>query len=229
MNIKGHYIIKTKEKIILESDNLITHLGESFFMNRLVNSEFKPVQYIVLGTSTVKPNKSDITLGNETVRKKAYYEIDLNKKQIMLSCSCSLSEIVNTTEIGTTEGNVLISHEVYQRITKSMLGDVVDSVEINYIFDFSTSATRNGWTYYSAGDSQTTQNNIYFIVEENTVVRVTEETLSENQSGYHAVNSVDDLKTKRGAYYHDPYTKNLFIRTLNDDNPNDTKIAITTR
>ena len=227
MNISGHYIIKSNEKIILQGTNIITRLGESFFMNRLVNSEFKTLQYIMLGTSKIQPQKTDLQLGNETVRKKAYYEIDLNKKQIKLSCSCSLSEVLNTTEIGTSDGNILISHDVYQRITRSMLGTVVDSVEIEYIFDFSTSSIKKNWLSYSIEDNETV--NIYYAPEENMVVRVTEEDYSTGQNGYHAVNSVNDLKTHPGAYYYDPFTKNLYIRTLNDGDPNSSKIAVTTR
>ncbi|WP_407422043.1 hypothetical protein [Methanobrevibacter sp.] len=228
MNVTGHYIFKSNEKIILQGTNIITRLGESFFMNRLVNSEFKALQYIMLGTSKIQPQKTDLQLGNETVRKKAYYEIDLKKKQIKLSCSCSLSEVLNTTEIGTSEGNILISHDTYQRITKSMLGNVVDSIEIEYIFNFSTSSIKKNWLYYNLADVEAI-NNIYYTPEENMVVRVTEENYSTAQTGYHAVNSVDDLKTSHGAYYYDPFSKNLFIRTLNDEDPNNSKIAVTTR
>ena len=84
MNIKGHYTIKCGEKVI-RGNNLITLLGESFFMNRSVNNEFEPIQYIVLGTSSIKATKSDVNLGNETVRKKCVSEVNLNAKQTKMA------------------------------------------------------------------------------------------------------------------------------------------------
>lgn len=229
MNIKGSYVIKQGEKILVKRNNLITSMGETFFMNRFINSEFQPLQYIVLGTSPFRAKKSDLGLGNETFRKKAVIEVDWNKKQILMYCSCSLSEIANTCEIGTSNGDILISHDIYQKITSEDLGNNIDSVEITYIFDFSTSSIRKSWLYYSQGDTGNTQNHIYYIVEESNVIRVHEDnSLDEMQTGYHAVHDVEALKTRRGAYYYDPFSKNLFIRTLNDENPNNLNIAITT-
>ena len=48
------------------------------------------------------------------------------------------------------------------------------------------------------------------------------------QQGYHAVNELSALRQEKGAYYYDPFTKNLYVRTLYDENPNDLNIAITT-
>jgi len=228
MNIKGSYTIKQGEKILVERNNLITNMGESFFMNRAINSEFAPMQYIVLGDSPFRAKKTDMGLGNETFRKKAIMEVDWNKKQIILHCSCSLSEIVNTTEIGTSNGDILISHDVYEKITSEDLGNNIDSVEITYMFDFSTSSIRRNWLYYTQGDEGNTQNHIYYINEENNVVRVHDNSLENMQTGYHAVANVDALKTRHGAYYYDPFSKNLYVRTLNDEDPNNLSIAITT-
>lgn len=228
MNIIGSYTIKQKDKIIVQKKNLITTLGESFFMNRAINNEFAPVEYIVLGTSPFRAKKSDISLGNETFRKKAITEIDWNLKQIQLTCSCELSEVVNTTEIGTSNGAVLISHDTYPKITLEDLGEEVDSVEITYIFDFSSSAIRKGWQYYTQADEGNVQNNIYYIIEEDSVLRVHENILKTFQSGYHSVRTLEELKTRQGAYYYDVYSKTLFIRTLTLENPNNLNIAITT-
>ena len=57
MNLKGSYIFKQEDKIILEGNNLITLLGESFFMNRAVNQHFEPIKYIMLGSSNARPKK----------------------------------------------------------------------------------------------------------------------------------------------------------------------------
>ena len=138
MNVTGSYTIRQGERILVESKNIITNLGEAFFINRAVNTEFDPLQYIVLGTSSVRAKKTDLTLGNETFRKKAAIEVNWNTKQILMYVSCTLSEILNTSEIGTSNGDTLISHDTYERITSEDIGDNIDSIEITYVFDFST-------------------------------------------------------------------------------------------
>ena len=192
-------------------------------MNRAVNNEFDPISYILLGNSPFRVAKSDMSLGNETFKKKAIIEVDGNQMQIRLTCSCTLSEIINTCEIGTSNGTVLISHDSYAKITSEDVGDNVDSVEITYIFDFSTSATRTGWLYYSQADTQSTQYNIYYIVEESNVTAV-----SDNTNGYHIVDSLESLKSSMGAFYYDKFSKNLYVRTINGDDPNNLSINITT-
>lgn len=228
MNIIGSYIIRQGERVLVHQKNIITNLGEAFFMNRAVNTEFAPLEYIVLGTSSYKAKKSDTALGNETFRKKALIEVNWNTKQILMYCSCTPDEILNTCEIGTHNGDVLISHDTYSKITTDDITISADSVEITYIFDFSTSTIRKGWTYYSQGDTGNTQNHIYYLVEEDNVVRVHEQNTNNMQQGYHAVQALSALKSNKGAYYYDPFTKNLYVRTLYDEDPNDLNIAITT-
>lgn len=221
MNIKGHYTIKCGEKVI-RGNNLITLLGESFFMNRSVNNEFEPIQYIVLGTSSIKATKSDVNLGNETVRKKCVSEVNLNAKQIILYCSCTASEILGISEIGVANNEILISHDVFEAINEEFITDNIDSVEINYTFDLQSASQRTGWQYYTEGDDEEV-NNIYYIVEETTVTGVTEK---DSNSGYRSVNSIDSLKLYTGAYYYDDITDTLFIRTTKNDDPNNYKILI---
>lgn len=221
MNIKGHYTIKCGEKVI-RGNNLITLLGESFFMNRSVNNEFEPIQYIVLGTSSIKATKSDVNLGNETVRKKCVSEVNLNAKQIILYCSCTASEILGISEIGVANNEILISHDVFEAINEEFITDNIDSVEINYTFDLQSASQRTGWQYYTEGDDEEV-NNIYYIVEETTVTGVTEK---DSNSGYRSVNSIDSLKLYTGAYYYDDITDTLFIRTTKNDDPNGYKILI---
>lgn len=221
MNIKGHYTIKCGEKVI-RGNNLITLLGESFFMNRSVNNEFEPIQYIVLGTSSIKATKSDVNLGNETVRKKCVSEVNLNAKQIILYCSCTASEILGISEIGVANNEILISHDVFEAINEEFITDNIDSVEINYTFDLQSASQRTGWQYYTGRDDDEVTN-IYYIVEETTVTGVTEK---DSNSGYRSVNSIDSLKLYTGAYYYDDITDTLFIRTTKNDDPNNYKILI---
>ena len=81
MNIHGSYIIRAGDKVI-RGNNLITLLGESFFMNRAINNEFSPIKYIVFGNSSIKAKKTDYVLGNETVRKRCVCEVNLETKQM---------------------------------------------------------------------------------------------------------------------------------------------------
>lgn len=228
MNIKGSYIIKQGEKVIVDGTNIITNIGESFFMNRAVNVEFAPLQYIVLGTSSIRAKKTDTGLGHETFRKRANIEINWNTKQILMYVSCNLAEILNTCEIGTSNGEVLISHDTYPKITVEDMGENIDSVEITYIFDFSTSCMRKGWLPYNTADLENGElNHIYFIVEESNIVRVYENINKTMQNGYRAVRNVDELKTMKGAYYYDPFDKILYVRTFYDEDPNNLNIMMT--
>lgn len=227
MNIIGSYIIQQGERVLVHQKNIITNLGEAFFMNRAVNTEFNPLHYILLGTSSVKAKKTDTSLGHETFRKKAAIEINWNTKQILMYVSCALSEILNTCEIGTSNGDTLISHDTYEKITSDDVGNSVDSVEVTYIFDFSTSSIRKGWLPYTAG-TEVQQDNIYYLVEEANVVRVHETINRTSQHGYHAVQELNELRSSKGAYYYDSFSQNLYIRTLKDENPNNLNISITT-
>ena len=229
MNITGSYIIRQGDTILVQQKNIITNLGESFFMNRAINTEFKPLRYIVLGNSPFRAKKSDTALGNETFRKQATIEVNWNTKQILMYVSCTFNEIINTCEIGTSNGDTLISHDTYTKITSEDLPSTIDSVEITYIFDFSTSSIRKGWTYYTQGDDGTTKNNIYYLVEENEVIRIHENINDTMQQGYHAVKNINELKLTKGAYYYDPFSHTVYVRTLYDEHPDDKNLSITMR
>lgn len=225
ISIKGSYKIRTNTgQILVEKNNLITNMGELFFMNRAVNSELPTISYIHLGNNPFRVKKTDMNLGNETVKKKAIVEVDGNQKQIRLITSCTLSEIINTCEIGTSNGEILISHDSYNKITNEDIGENVDSVEITYIFDFKTSQTKTGWIYYTPADTGGTTNHIYYIVEEEKVISVTDNF----KNGYHKCSSINDLKNTTGAYYYDNFSKNLYIRTINNENPDNIEISIQT-
>ena len=224
MNIQGYYKITIGDKII-RGHNLITFLGESFFLHRMIDNEFNPIEYIVLGNSNIQVKKSDLSLGNETVRKKCVTKADLENKQIYLECSCTTKEIINTSEIGVATDTALISHDIYENISTDFIGNNVDTVEIQYIFDLSTLNTRSDWVKYTQINTGSTDYNIYCVSEENLVKGVIEE----DSNGYHAVSSLNDLKTRTGAYYYNVSNKMLFIRTIRTDNPNNYKISIITK
>ena len=187
MKIKGKYTITVpvctmflNQTIRIHGENLITLLGESFFMNRWINEELAPLQYIVLGKGTRRPQKNDLELAYETCRKIATPKVDLQNKELVLSASFSAEEIIDTTEIGTHTGELLVSHDLFKAINQNL-------------------------------------------IEPNTVQSVTEENTG---SGYTQKNSIAELQTASATYYHDPKTKNLYIRTSKDSNPDLEEIIV---
>ena len=172
--------------------------------------------------------KYDLSLGNETVRKKCVCEVNMETKQIILYCSCTASEILGTTEIGVANDEILISHDIYEAINDEFITNDIDSVEITYTFDLSTSSIRGNWKNYTSINTGNTNYRIYYISEENPVIGVTEEN---TMSGYMNVSSLNTLKTTKGGYFYDSNTNTLFIRTTRADDPNGVgyKISISTR
>lgn len=222
INIKGTYNISFKfqnmflnEEFIVSGENIITLLGESFFLNRAINEYFSPIQYIVIGDGVNKPKKTDFTLGHETSRKKCITKVDLQKKQILLICSFNVSEMIGTTEIGTSNGDILISHDVYDKIDESFLNPSVGDIRVEYGFQLSTGSLKGDWSE--------SENNIYYSYEPNEVIGVIED----GKSGYKNVNSLNELVN--GSYYYDLTTKNLYIKTTNALSPNYHEIIVQVR
>lgn len=210
--------------IEITKHNLITLLGESFLMNRLINDRLQPIQYIALGKGTARPQKKDTRLGKQTIRKTCNTEVDLINKQLILSCDFEAKEILDTTEIGViTNDDILITHDLYETITSTILGNSTSSIHLEYNIIFTTGGIRSQWK------TSTTQNNILYTYEPNKVVNVIE---YNTNSGYVKVNSLNDLKTTKGAYYYDIASKNLYIRTTKNNtlnNISDMEIIVQTK
>ena len=222
VNLKGKYTICIpfqtmfmNEKLCIRGENLITLQGESFFMNRWINNEFEPIKYIVLGKATARPLKTDTKLGQETVRKECSSKADLNLGKVNLTATVSASEILDTTEIGVANDEVLISHDIYEKISATLLGDITSSVNINYSFVLVTGGIRGDWK---------ASGNAYFVYEPNNVVGVMELV---SGSGYKQVATRNALVP--GSYYYDINTRNVFIRTVRDVNPNTLQIVVQTK
>jgi len=210
--------------IEITKHNIITLLGESFLMNRLINDRLQPIQYIALGKGTARPQKKDTRLGKQTIRKTCNTEVDLINKQLILSCDFEAKEILDTTEIGViTNDDILITHDLYETITSTILGNSTSSIHLEYNIIFTTGGIRSQWK------TSTTQNNILYTYEPNKVVNVIE---YNTNSGYVKVNSLNDLKTTKGAYYYDIASKNLYIRTTKNNtlnNISDMEIIVQTK
>lgn len=220
MKIKGSYIFKQEDKIILEGNNLITLLGESFFMNRAVNQHFEPIKYIMLGSSNARPKKSDVNLGNLTVKKQVASSVDLNNKRIILEATFEAGEVLGTCEIGVANDDVLISHDIYEKMTSSFLEDSIGEVDVTYTFEITTGSIRKDFNKVAD------KNYTYWIAEPALVVGVTEK---DTNSGLRVVSSIEDVESTVGSYYYSIQTKNLYIHTTRNSNPNLENIIIETK
>lgn len=222
INIKGSYIFRQNGKIIRKGNNLITFYGESFFLNRPINNNFNTMKYIVLGNGFNHPRKMDSKLGNETYRKECVKQADLDNKRILLKSNVLTSDVIGTCEIGVANDDILISHDVYEKIHASDLNASVGEIEIEYSFQLSTSSIRSDWKKLTNTHADS---NIYYVSEPNEIIGVLEENTN---CGYRKTNSLDELSGYLGAYYYDHSLGNLYIRTSRSTDPaNDTIIVQT--
>lgn len=225
MNIKGRYkftiYLNDGTTRFLAGTNLITFLGGSFFLNRAVNDEHGTMKYICLGNGTNPASVTDNSLGNETIRKECIKTVDADNKKIILTCNFTPAQLLGTTEIGVANDDILISHDVYEKITNSTLEGNIGEIEVEYTFELSTSSIRSNWTRKS--DEEYNPYNVYYIDEPNPIISVLEE---DNNYGYRKVNQLNSLKSLTGAYYYDSTLKKLYIRTSGNSDPNDNSIIV---
>lgn len=171
------------------------------------------------------PLRTDTSLGNETSRKTCLKEADLENKAVKLTCSFTASEIVGTTEIGVYCTNrdksvVLISHDIFDRIENSLINNLSGSVEVEYTFLFTTATTRTGWIKLE------NYQNVYYMYEPSNVTGVVEDDVN----GYTARVDIKGVEDNPSSYYYDSSaTRNLYIHTVDDENPNNKKILIQTK
>ena len=226
INVKGEYCFKIhlqsmfmNQNIEIKNTNLITLRGEAFFMNRWLNEEFEPIEFICLGKGTANPRKSDEKLAMQTVEKACKTSVDLTNKQVICSADFTAAEIKDTTEIGVKTGcGRLISHDSYKKIVSSILDNVTSTVHLDYYFTVGTGSVRGNWKVSDA------TKNIYRIYESNTVIGVIE---NNTNSGYVRKSSVDALSP--GSYYYNKNTKDLYIRNSSNSDPNDDEIIVQTK
>ena len=195
MKIHGKYVFKQQDKIILEGNNLITLLGESFFMNRVVNQHFEPIKYIISS-------------------------VDLINKKIILKATFEAGEVLGTCEIGVANDDILISHDIYEKMSSSFLEDSIGEVDVTYSFELTTGSIRKDFNKVADKDYT------YWIAEPSLVVGVTEK---DTNCGLRYVDSIDDVEDTVGSYYYSISTKNLYIHTTRSSNPNLENIIIETK
>lgn len=218
LNVNGTYKLIYKNQVILTGKNLITLRGEAYFLNRLLNDELEPIQYIVLGKGTGRPLKGDNSLFKPKLRKEFRSKVDLNNKSIVLICDIPAHEIVGMSEIGVSNNEILISHDTFNTITDELLqNDLSSTVQVEYSFNLTTGGVRREWKKSTIG------NNIWYVYEPNTVVGVWENT---SDSGYARKQSVEDLIDTPNTYY---YNNKLHYIYINNKSPGDDELIILTK
>lgn len=221
IDIHGMYWFTQNGEIILEGHNLITLMGESFFLNRWINNEFEPLNMICLGKGTGRPRKTDTRLGKLTTTKECKTNVDLTKKELKLTCDFNASEVVDTTEIGVTNGDIIISHDIYDKLSSELLqDDTTSTIHLDYVFHLSTGSIRGNWTQTKVNPQ------VYYIREPTTVIGVIEENTG---SGYTRKSTVEELENNPGTYYYNPNSKNLYIHNTRSNDPNNDIILVQTK
>lgn len=222
ITVKGDYKIHIpiqtmflNTELVIKGNNLITTQGDCFFMNRWINNEFDVIKYIVLGKASDRPLKSNKKLGKETVRKVCTGKANPKTKKLCLSCEVTASEILDTCEIGVANDEILISRDIYNKISSTFLGDVTSSVHIDYCFTLVTGSLRSNWK---------ASGNVYYVYEPNLVVGVSE--LSSG-SGYNQVATKNALY--KGSYYYDVRSRNVYVRCIGDADPNTLNLIVQTK
>lgn len=227
MNINGTYTITIplqtmflNKKITLHRHNIITEFGESFFLHRAIDNQFEPIQNLLLGNGTTPPKRTDTRLGNKRYSKKPVCTVDNDNKQIKLTANFTITQLLESTEIGVSTYNpskkeVLISHDTFQEIDTSVFTGITGDVSIEYIYQFTTTYQKNNWTLYDEN------NMIYYTAEENRVV-----TVFENNVGYREVSEVESIGNTPGTFYYDTTNKILYIRPFSDVQTTDITIQI---
>lgn len=187
---------------------MITSMGESYILNRLINANVSPITHIAIGKGGAAPQKNDTTLTQGTVMKECNSKIDLKNKRIILSAIFTQTELSGIREIGALSNDILVTHDL---IDYTM--DLGDTVTLKYVIEFTNTTYATKWVNY--------ENNTYYCVEPNTVIGVMEKDIN---SGYKRVNTLTDLEA--GSYYYDGSKQILYVITVNQQNPNNRTMQI---
>lgn len=192
---------------------IITTLGRSLIMNRVVNDRMKPVTYIALGKGTNNPSRQDLKMGKETVRKLADYTVDIENNVLIFKAGFTAKEVLNTTEISLfTEEDILVSRDVYETVTDDILEDTTSTIDMEYRIHFDTAGVHKQWYTSSIEDT------ILYRFENNPVIGVRE---LNTDTGYIRANSLQEMQGQAKArYYYDITTRNLYIKTSSLDTIN---------
>ena len=224
-NIIGEYCFKIpittmfiNEVIEVKHRNLITMLGEFFFLRRCIDDLYNPIQYICIGNGVSSPQKGDTKLGNETKRDTCIKDVDTDNKRLQLITSFESEDLIGASEIGVLTTNlsgeeILISHDVFNDVilNENFFNGVKGLITVEYSFYFSTSQIKTGWSQYAK------DKNVYWVYEPNEVVKVYDSTTN---YGLRRVSSITEVKDYVNSYYYDSTkTNNLYVHLYHKSDP----------
>ena len=136
----------------IKNHNLITYIGEDYFIERWINNKYGVINRILLGKNGIKPskNKKTITDAEEITN----ITTSNRRTSLLISAEVNGNQVNEVNEIGVmTSDERLISHDVHTPITVPE----TSIINIDYQYILTNGAYENGWIKYSP-----TQN-IYYI------------------------------------------------------------------
>lgn len=214
-NITGKYKIYVDGKLKLDKTNLITSIGEQYFLQRWITNTDDILNIIGVGTEgNIAPKKSDsIDNGfSPTTKTTVNKNVDYANRQIVLTGNFTSDNTNNINEIGVlTSANRLISHDCFEKITIPSNS----TLSITYIFTLSLGLIKTEWTKLSG------YTNVYKANETQTVKAVEE---TDTQSGYILYSNLTDVDKTRNSFYY--ANGKLYVHTSDDNAPNNHTIEI---
>ena len=218
LEVHGEYTFKDENgKILLHKSNLITNIGEEYFLERWITNTSDILNVVSVGKGSNPPNKNDTDLQLTFARTTPNKSIDYVNNQIILEASFKASSINKTTEIGVfTNGKTprLLSRDVHEPI--SIPAD--SNITIEYTFTIGNSMIKTEWAKY-----KTEYANVYTTTEPNEVLGVEEK---DTGSGYVKVHGLDNVNLNDASYYWSSTNKALYIHTSDNDTPNNHTINV---
>lgn len=208
MRIKGKYKFTTHNgdyKITRYGENLITLLGQSYFLNRWKDNLLEPIDKLCFGKSSRAPDKQDQDLGNQTYQVQPKMSVNLLENSLNMSATLNPEQLIGVCEIGVkTADNILVSRDVFKPFTADILG-ASSSINIDYQYVIETGDVHSDWTPY------TQKQGVYYTSTKNIVTGV----FDENGNGYIKKNSIDEL-TEAGTYYYSNTAQKVYIKPVGE-------------
>ena len=239
--IKGEYkISNSKGETLLHHFNLITKSGEEYFLRRWISQTSEVINSVGVSTGTNNPTWNDTGLNIVFENSEIVYpkfvtpskKINLNNKEVILEATFPSDTINNTTEIGVYASNgtptyntvtgtysnaVLISHDVYSKITAPSNSELT----LNYRFSIDNSREVKSWTnYYIETSTGMINTNVYYINLNETIINIKED----NFTTYTQVESLDTVINQTGTYIQED--GKVYIHTTDSEKPDDHEINI---
>lgn len=208
MRIKGKYKITINCKdyeIVRYGENLITLLGQSYFLNRWKDNTLEPIGRLCFGKSSRAPDKQDQDLGNQTYQVQPKMSVNLLENSLNMSATLNPEQLIGVCEIGVKTGDdLLISRDVFKPFTADILG-ASSSINIDYQYVIETGDVHSDWTPY------TQKQGVYYTSTKNIVTGVSDE----NGNGYIKKDSIDEL-TQAGTYYYSNTAQKVYINPIGE-------------